>query len=111
MPRTARCWSAWNYRVSYDAGGRVAPSTIYWINRLQGIDTRRNYFISINGEDTLRPEQVLRAYPTSIRCSTTARFVLSASCRASTSAATVSICAAAISATASTRTHSVRRCS
>ena len=60
MPRTTRCWSSWNYRVSYDAHGRVAPSTIYWINRLQGIDTRRNYFVSINGEDTLRPEQVLQ---------------------------------------------------
>jgi uncharacterized protein len=60
MPRTARCWSSWNYRVNHDAAGRVAPSTIYWINRLQGIDTQRNYFISINGEETLRPQHVLR---------------------------------------------------
>jgi uncharacterized protein len=60
MPRTARCWSSWNYRVIHDAAGRVAPSTIYWINRLQGIDTQRNYFISINGEETLRPQHVLR---------------------------------------------------
>jgi predicted NAD/FAD-binding protein len=60
MPRTARCWSSWNYRVNHDAEGRVAPSTIYWINRLQGIDTQRNYFISINGEEALRPQHVLR---------------------------------------------------
>jgi uncharacterized protein len=63
MPRTARCWSSWNYRVNHDAAGRVAPSTIYWINRLQGIDTQRNYFISINGEETLRPQHVLRRIP------------------------------------------------
>jgi predicted NAD/FAD-binding protein len=60
MPRTARCWSSWNYRVNYDDVGRVAPSTIYWINRLQGIDTQRNYFVSINGEETLRPQSVLK---------------------------------------------------
>jgi predicted NAD/FAD-binding protein len=60
MPHTARCWSSWNYRVNYHADGRVAPSTIYWINRLQGIDTRRDYFVSINGEDTLQAEQVLQ---------------------------------------------------
>jgi uncharacterized protein len=60
MPRTARCWSSWNYRVNHDADGHVAPSTIYWINRLQGIDAQRNYFISINGEETLRPQNVLR---------------------------------------------------
>jgi predicted NAD/FAD-binding protein len=60
MPRTGRCWSSWNYRVNHDAGGRVAPSTVYWINRLQGIDTSRNYFVSINGEDTLQPECVLQ---------------------------------------------------
>lgn len=60
MPRTERCWSSWNYRVNYDADGRVAPSTIYWINRLQGIDTSRNYFVSINGEDTLQPQRVVQ---------------------------------------------------
>jgi uncharacterized protein len=60
MPRTERCWSSWNYRVNHDADGRVAPSTVYWINRLQGIDTSRNYFVSINGEDTLQPERVLQ---------------------------------------------------
>jgi predicted NAD/FAD-binding protein len=60
MPRTARCWSSWNYRVNYDDDGRVAPSTIYWINRLQGIDTQRNYFVSINGEQMLQPQSVLK---------------------------------------------------
>ena len=60
MPRTNRCWSSWNYRVDCDHDGRVAPSTIYWINRLQGIATQRNYFVSINGEETLQPRSVLK---------------------------------------------------
>lgn len=60
MPQTERCWSAWNYRVNYGDENRLAPSTIYWINRLQGIQTRRNYFVSINGEESLRPESILK---------------------------------------------------
>jgi predicted NAD/FAD-binding protein len=60
MPRSGRCWSSWNYRVNYDADGGVMPSTIYWINRLQGIDAQRNYFVSINGEEALQPQSVLK---------------------------------------------------
>lgn len=60
MPQTELCWSSWNYRVSHDAQDRLEPSTVYWINRLQGINSRQNYFVSINGEDTLRPSSVLR---------------------------------------------------
>jgi predicted NAD/FAD-binding protein len=63
MPRTARCWSSWNYRVNYDADGRMAPSTIYWINRLQGIDAPRDYFVSINGEEMLQPRSVVQRIP------------------------------------------------
>jgi predicted NAD/FAD-binding protein len=59
MPRTTRCWSSWNYRIDHDEQQCVAPSTVYWINRLQGISTRRNYFVSINGEETLAPDSVL----------------------------------------------------
>jgi len=60
MPRTARCWSSWNYRVSFDTQGRATPSTVYWINRLQGIDTPRNYFVSINGEQQLQPDSIVQ---------------------------------------------------
>ena len=38
----------------------MAPSTIYWINRLQGINTSRNYFVSINGEDILQPQNLVQ---------------------------------------------------
>jgi len=60
MPRTKRCWSAWNYRINQDAGGTIRPSTIYWMNRLQGVSDRENYFVSINGEDSVNPERVLK---------------------------------------------------
>ncbi len=43
MPRTGRCWASWNYRI---AGGQ--HSTHYWMNSLQGVSERENYFVSIN---------------------------------------------------------------
>jgi predicted NAD/FAD-binding protein len=60
MPRRRRCWSSWNYRVARDGEGALAPSTVYWINSLQTLPTRQNYFVSINGEDTLRPGKLLQ---------------------------------------------------
>jgi len=56
MPKTWRCWAAWNYRM--EAG--QTPSTIYWMNRLQGVSDRQNYFVSINGEHSVNPNTVLK---------------------------------------------------
>lgn len=44
MPQTRRCWAAWNYRI--DGAGR--NSTHYWMNELQGVSDREQYFVSIN---------------------------------------------------------------
>jgi len=60
MPRTRLAWSSWNYRVERDATGREVPSTIYWMNSLQGISDRENYFVSINGADQIAPDKILR---------------------------------------------------
>ena len=60
MPSTRRCWSSWNYRVSGTARGPLEPSTVYWINSLQRLPTRRNYFVSINGGQSLDPAKILQ---------------------------------------------------
>jgi len=60
MPRTRLAWSAWNYSLGRDAAGRVDPMTIYWMNRLQGVSERENYFVSINRPDRIDPRRVLR---------------------------------------------------
>ncbi len=60
MPRTRLAWASWNYRIEHDVAGRVLPSTIYWMNSLQGVSDRENYFVSINGENRITPERVLR---------------------------------------------------
>jgi len=63
MPTIPRCWSSWNYRMARRANEGIEACTVYWINRLQRLPSRRNYFVSINGEDTLRADKVLQRVP------------------------------------------------
>jgi predicted NAD/FAD-binding protein len=63
MPKAQLCWSSWNYRMDHGADGKNSPSTIYWMNRLQGVSDRRNYFVSINGENSVNPKTVLKRIP------------------------------------------------
>lgn len=49
MPKRRRAWAAWNYRVADTGNGPVA-TTHYWMNALQNVSKKRNYFVSINGD-------------------------------------------------------------
>jgi len=50
MPATRSTWSSWNYRIE-GSSGKLIPSTIYWMNSLQGVSKKKNYFVSINALD------------------------------------------------------------
>ena len=58
MPKTKLAWSSWNYRIKAKNGSLV-PSTIYWMNRLQGVSDKKNYFVSINPHDDLDEHKIL----------------------------------------------------
>lgn len=60
MPRTPLAWSSWNYEIARDATGRTSTATHYWMNSLQGISDRENYFVSINRPEAIAPGKVLR---------------------------------------------------
>lgn len=60
MPRTRRAWASWNYETAVQSGGELDPATHYWMNRLQGVSDRENYFVSINRAEHVAPEKVLR---------------------------------------------------
>lgn len=60
MPRTPLAWSSWNYEIARDAAGRVSTATHYWMNALQGVSDRENYFVSINRPEAIAPHRVLR---------------------------------------------------
>ena len=55
MPKKKLTWSSWNYRIDsinspFEKGARgiIAATTIYWMNSLQGVSKKKNYFVSIN---------------------------------------------------------------
>lgn len=58
MPRRRLAWAAWNYRME-PSGEGDRPSTHYYMNRLQGVSDRENYFVSLNYADRIDPEKVL----------------------------------------------------
>jgi predicted NAD/FAD-binding protein len=60
MPKRRRCWAAWNYRVDASPAAATAPTTHYWMNRLQGVSRDVNYFVSLNCHNRVAPAKVLR---------------------------------------------------
>jgi uncharacterized protein len=60
MPKSKRCWASWNYRVDGRAGQKFSPSTVYWMNSLQGVSDQQNYFVSINGENSVNPNSIIK---------------------------------------------------
>jgi hypothetical protein len=60
MPRRRLAWSSWNYEIAPAPGGGVSTATHYWMNSLQGVSDRENYFVSINRPEAVAPEKVLR---------------------------------------------------
>lgn len=60
MPRKRLAWSSWNYEIARDATGRVSTATHYWMNSLQGVSDRENYFVSINRPEAVAHGRVVR---------------------------------------------------
>jgi predicted NAD/FAD-binding protein len=59
MPDTKLAWSSWNYRITESKFENV-PSTVYWMNKLQQVSDKKNYFVSINPQDDLNEKKILR---------------------------------------------------
>ncbi len=59
MPKKKLAWSSWNYRVEKN-GNQLVPSTIYWMNKLQGISDTTDYFVSINPSSTLDQRKIIK---------------------------------------------------
>lgn len=59
MPKKRNLWSSWNYRLN-KVEDEYQTATIYWMNSLQGVSDKRNYFISINDYGDIDPSKVHR---------------------------------------------------
>jgi uncharacterized protein len=47
MPKNRQTWSSWNYRIE-KVNNQTLATTIYWMNSLQQVSKKKNYFVSIN---------------------------------------------------------------
>jgi predicted NAD/FAD-binding protein len=57
MPRTKRAWCSWNFRME----NKQHATTIYWMNKLQQVSEKNNYFVSINPiPGSIKKEKIIR---------------------------------------------------
>jgi predicted NAD/FAD-binding protein len=61
MPTSRRAWASWNYRLDPDPRGPRA-STHYWMNRLQHLPSKIDYFVSVNEPGVVDRGKVLREF-------------------------------------------------
>jgi uncharacterized protein len=59
MPKRRLAWASWNYELFGSEGESSEPATHYWMNNLQGVSDRENYFVSINRPDRIDPAKRL----------------------------------------------------
>jgi predicted NAD/FAD-binding protein len=58
MPNRRRAWAAWNYHVPQDAARHV--SVTYNMNILQGLDSSRQYCVTLNNDRHIDPACIIR---------------------------------------------------
>lgn len=57
MPRERRAWASWNVHLDGEASGGARLT--YWMNRLQPLDAAREYFVTLNTGERIRPDRIL----------------------------------------------------
>ncbi len=55
MPKRKAAWSSWNYLGEQRDAADPSVSVTYWMNSLQNLNTKTNYFVTLN--PVLEPEQ------------------------------------------------------
>jgi len=60
MPRRKLAWSSWNYISQGRADQSQAICLTYWMNLLQGMQTRLPLLVSLNPSIAIDPEKILR---------------------------------------------------
>lgn len=60
MPSRKRAWASWNYRL--DARSADQACVTYWMNGLQSLTAKQQYFVSLNAESYVDPAKILRTF-------------------------------------------------
>jgi uncharacterized protein len=59
LPPDRRLWASWNYRRSATASALSPVPITYYMNRLQGLKCKRDYFVTLNANDSIDPATVI----------------------------------------------------
>lgn len=62
MPRNQRLWAGWNYYVDYGSDGEILSSFSYYMNKLQKVSRKKNYFVTVNPWGRIDERKILREY-------------------------------------------------
>lgn len=60
MPRHRLTWASWNYDIASGPAGASSTATHYWMNRLQGVSDREDYFVTIDRPEAIDPARILK---------------------------------------------------
>jgi predicted NAD/FAD-binding protein len=58
MPKNKKCWASWIYQGNNEFKEEKIPLT-YWMNKLQNIDTQKQYFVTLNNTNKINPNLIL----------------------------------------------------
>ena len=59
MPRRRAAWSSWNYHGERMSSPEQQLCVTYWMNLLQVLKTKQNYFVTLNPSHEVDPEKVI----------------------------------------------------
>lgn len=60
MPPIQRAWASWNYTRERASGSETPVSVTYHMNRLQGLTTQRDYFVTLNRHQAVTKNHILQ---------------------------------------------------
>jgi uncharacterized protein len=58
MPRRRAAWASWNFHLSDTAS--QGSTVTYWMNNLQRLQAKRDYFVTLNRGEEIDPDKVIR---------------------------------------------------
>jgi predicted NAD/FAD-binding protein len=58
LPRRRRAWASWNYHLLQDPPGKTTVT--YHMNRLQSLDSRDEFCVTLNRSEAIDPSKVIR---------------------------------------------------
>ena len=58
MPRRRAAWSSWNFHLTEEPA--AGTTVTYWMNHLQRLRSRRQYFVTLNRGEEIDPARVIR---------------------------------------------------